>query len=92
MTVIFELWTGTPNVMQKMMSDQSPGGIRRKAKEVLAEMTLTADKFEKESIDPIRSVMEEVKALVISDIPVGYPFRRLVPLMGVTHVIEIRRT
>ena len=89
---MYELWTGTPNEVKRLVASQAPGEIRRKAKTTLAEMQEVARKFEPETVKAITSVMEEINGLIVSDTRVGEPFRRVIPYMNISYVIEIRRT
>ena len=88
---MYELRTGTPSEMQSIVEDQAPGSIRKKARDILDGLYWQAKKFEPETADVVRSVSEEIKALIVSDIRVGEPFRRHIPYMSITYVIEIRR-
>ena len=88
---MFELWFGTPNEMQIHAQDQTPGPIRKKAKDHLEEILRVVSKFEPERVPIVRSVKEEIHVLILSDIRPGEPFRRTFDYMGLVFVIEIRR-
>lgn len=81
--------TGTPSHLAQLGVKRTYSDARTKAADVLRAMVPQAEKFDRQALAELQSLIDQVAGVPV--IPRGEVRRWSLPYMGVTFVIEIER-